>query len=151
VFCAHKQSLPLTMCIPMYRYRLSELFRLKRGSGYPPVNIIQRLKTLKLFHNRGRRGGSQVVRSIPVITSHNKEIKPKQTREHKRLEVPQKWYSLPSLLLSNITSLTNKVDEVIATAQSTSADVVAITEAWQITPEVCTIQNFQSISPTQDK
>lgn len=53
------------------------------------------------------------------------------------------WYSLPSFLLSNVTSLANKVDELTVTVREESADIVAITEAWQIVPELCNIENYQ--------
>ena len=35
------------------------------------------------------------------------------------------------------------MDEVIVTVSSTCANIVAIIEAWQIVPEVCTIENFE--------
>ncbi|MPC51008.1 hypothetical protein E2C01_044845 [Portunus trituberculatus] len=35
------------------------------------------------------------------------------------------------------------MDELIVTVRSTRADIVAITEAWQIVPEVCMVQDFQ--------
>ena len=131
------------MCVPTLQYRPSELFKYKRGSGYPPSDVIERLKDLKLFHSRGSRGGRGSVRSIPVHTSARKEPREKSVRGYKHIEVPRSWYSLPSLLLSNVTSLANKVDELIVTVREASADIVAITEAWQIVPEVCGIDNYQ--------
>ena len=84
------------------------------------------------------------MRPIPVIiTSRKKSTKPKVTREYKHFEVPRTWYNLPSFLLSNVPSLRNKMDEVIETVRSTCADLVAITEVWQMVPVVCTIENFE--------
>ena len=50
------------------------------------------------------------------------------------------WYDLPSLFLSNVTSLNNKFDEFVTTVKSVSADVVAVTKAWQVVTEMCTIE-----------
>ncbi|XP_076039158.1 uncharacterized protein LOC143024257 [Oratosquilla oratoria] len=107
-------------------------------------SVIQRLKDMKLFRSRGRRGGRKITRIVPVITTttsakNRKKVKPR-SRIHS--EVPRVWYSLPSLLLSNVTSLTNKMEEVIETVRSTGCDMMAITEAWQIVPEMCNIENF---------
>ncbi|KAK8371873.1 hypothetical protein O3P69_011860 [Scylla paramamosain] len=49
----------------------------------------------------------------------------------------------PSLLLINATSLAKKMDELIVTVSSTFADIVVVTEAWQIVPEVSTMQDYQ--------
>ena len=83
------------------------------------------------------------MRSIPVITSLKRKNKPAEMREYKHFEVSRTWYSLPSLLLSNVTSLAKKVDEVIVTVRSTCADVLAITEAWEIVPDMYNIENFE--------
>lgn len=40
----------------------------------------------------------------------------------------RQWYDLPTLLLTNVTSLNNKLKEVITTVRSTKADVVAVTD-----------------------
>ena len=66
----------------------------------------------------------------------------KEARDYSYIEVPHVWYSLPSLL-SNVTSLRNKGDELTVTVRAASADIVGITEAWQIVPEVCSIENYQ--------
>lgn len=53
------------------------------------------------------------------------------------------WYSLPSFLLSIVVSLANEIDELKVSVRSTSADTVAIAEAWEIAPEVWKIQNCE--------
>ncbi|MPC79925.1 hypothetical protein E2C01_074482 [Portunus trituberculatus] len=132
------------MCIPTYRYERDYLLRHRRGAGYPPPNAIQGLKTLKLFRNWGSRGCRSVVRPIKVIvTNRNRQNRQVEARKHTRVEILRQWFNLPSLLLSNVTSLTNKMDELIVTVRSTRADIVAITEAWQIVPEMCMMQDFQ--------
>ncbi|MPC74709.1 hypothetical protein E2C01_069083 [Portunus trituberculatus] len=132
------------MCIPTYRYECDYLLRHRRGAGYPPSNTIQYLKTLKLFQNQGSRGGRSVVRPIKVtVTDRSGQTWQAEARKHTRVETPRQWFNLPSLLLSNVTSLTNKMDELIVTVRSTRADIVAITEAWQIVPEVCMMQDVQ--------
>ncbi len=82
------------------------------------------------------------MRPIKVVTSSAREDRRVEKREYKHFEVPRTWYSLPSLLLFNATSLANKMDEVIVTVRSTCANIVAVTEAWQIVPEVCTMQDY---------
>ena len=52
------------------------------------------------------------------------------------------WYDLPRLFMSNVTSLCNKFDELVTTVKENRADIVCITEAWQITPETCAIDNY---------
>ena len=83
------------------------------------------------------------MRPIKAVTSISRRVRQVEMREYTHVEVPRVWYSLPSLLLSNVTSLSNKMDELIVSVSSTCADIVAITEAWQIVPEVCTMQDFQ--------
>ncbi|XP_076033182.1 uncharacterized protein LOC143020617 [Oratosquilla oratoria] len=99
---------------------------------------------MKLFRNRGRRGGSKITRTVPVITNKRSATKKRKVEPRQRIlnEVPRVWYSLPSIILSNVTSLANKMEEVIELVRSTGCDVMAITEAWQIIPEVCNIENF---------
>ena len=132
-----------TMCAPVRYYKRDYLLRCRRVSGYPPPSVIQCLKKLKLFRNRGSRGGKSVVRPIRTVTPICRKVRQVEMREYKHVEVPRVWYSLPSLLLSNVTSLSNKMDELMVSVSSTCADIVAITEAWQIVPEVCTMQDFQ--------
>ena len=131
------------MCPPVRCYEREYLLRHRRGSGYPPPSVIQCLKSLNLFRNRGSRGGKSVVRPIRAVTSNIRRVRQVEKREYKYVEVPRVWYSLPSLLLSNVTSLSNKMDELIVSVRSTCADIVAITEAWQIVPEVCMMQDYQ--------
>lgn len=84
-----------------------------------------------------------MLRPIRVIQPTVRKERKVEKREYKHFEVPRVWYSLPSFLLSNVTSLTNKMDELIVSVRSNCADIVAITEAWQIVPEVCMMQDFQ--------
>ena len=84
-----------------------------------------------------------MVRPIKVVTPSIRKCRQVEEREYKHFEVPRVWYSLPSLLLSNVTSLTNKMDELIVTVSSTGADIVAVTEAWQIVPEVCMMEEYE--------
>ncbi|KAK3884375.1 hypothetical protein Pcinc_011348 [Petrolisthes cinctipes] len=74
------------MSSPNYKYRLSELWRYKRGSGYPPSEVIQKLKSLNLFHNRGTRGGKVVIRSIQVQTTTRTRKIPVKEKEYKHFE-----------------------------------------------------------------
>ena len=135
-------SAAITLCkLAIYRYRPSEIYNLKHGCGYPPADSIQTLKEQKLFRNRGRRGGKKIQRPIPTITSERNRTKTKTiTSERKETntnlsrrrflsEVPRVWYNLPSILLSNVTSLSNKMEEVTQAVRSTSCDVMAVTEA----------------------
>ena len=83
------------------------------------------------------------MRPIKVITTSDRKERIMEAKEYKHFEVPRLWYSLPSLLMSNVTSLANKMDELIASVRTHCPDIVAITETWQIVPEVCNIQDYQ--------
>ncbi|XP_063880642.1 uncharacterized protein LOC135111371 isoform X2 [Scylla paramamosain] len=104
--------------------------------------LISRVKDKAIEDNRGSRGGKSVMRPIKVVTSSAREDCRVEKREYKHFEVPRVWYSLPSLLF-NATSLANKMDKLIVMVRSTCVDIVAVTEAWQIVPEVCTMQDYQ--------
>ncbi len=82
-------------------------------------------------------------KKIPVISLKRKAPIPRPVKPYKHFEIPRLWYNLPSLLLSNVTSLNNKLDEVTTTIKSVNPDIVTITEAWQVTPEVCEVENYQ--------
>lgn len=84
-----------------------------------------------------------MARNIPVIITKVSLNKPVVEKEYKHFEVPRAWDSLPSLLLSNVTSLSNKIEELMVTVRSTGAGVVVITEAWQIAPEICNIDDYE--------
>ena len=83
------------------------------------------------------------MRQIPVHTTSERKNKEENASDYNYVEVPRVWYSLSSFLLSNVTLLTNKMDELIVTVETASADIVAITEAWHIVTEVCNNQNYQ--------
>lgn len=61
---------------------------------------------------------------------------PFSDRKDRHVKMPRVWYSFPSLLLSNVTSLINKMEDLIVSVRSTCADNATITEAWQIVSEV---------------
>ncbi len=82
-------------------------------------------------------------KTIPVIHRNKKQALPKPVKPYKHVEIPRVWYNLPSVLLSNVQSLNNKVDEVITTVKTVNPDIVAITEAWQVAPEICQIQGYE--------
>ncbi len=127
------------------RLTISAMYQMKRGCGYPPPDVIVRLKTLGLFKNRSQRRGKCAHSTIPVITTNKPgtEVKSATRKPYTHIEIPQLWYGLPSLFMSNVTSLCNKFDEVVTTVKEVNADVIAITEAWQIVPETCNIENYQ--------
>lgn len=87
--------------------------------------MIELLKHLKLFSSRG---GKNKVHPIPVHTATMRNQKVKVAREYNYIEVLRVWYSLPSFLLSNFTSLPNRVDELTVTVCAVSADTVVITK-----------------------
>lgn len=104
---------------------------------------MTQLKELSLLRYRGCRGGKKSAKKISVInTGRRKSRKTPNNCNYKHLEVARKWYDLPSLLLSNVTSLNNKLDEFIVTVDECNCDVAAITECWQITPEISRIKDF---------
>lgn len=116
-------------------YTISSLCKLRRNFGSLPSDVVARLKVRNILHMRGRRGGVNRGENIPIV----KSLKRKTSKVHKKspykhLEVARKWYDLPSLLLSNVTSLNNKLHELTMTVEQYKSDIVVITEAWQIIP-----------------
>lgn len=131
------------MCAPTrLRYSRGSLHQLRPGCGYPAPQTIQRLKEAGVFRNRGRRSGSKTQRNIQIVKCSKRKEKPVPTRQSYLKEVPRQWYDLPSLLLSNVASLGNKVEEMSATVKSLNISLVAITEAWQMVPEICQIEGY---------
>lgn len=123
------------------KYLIRDLFKFKTRACLPATNIVTRLKELGIFHYRGKRGGRNTNKKIPTL--NNRKPQPRKTADCKErltptniIEVPRLWYSFPSLFLSNVTSLTNKLDELITTVQELNVDVTAITETWQVSPEI---------------
>ena len=140
------------MCASVLKYGRGSLMNLRRGSGYPPSDIIQRLKNLDLFRNRGTRAGKDIRRPIKVITTSVRKERPQpKLKEYQQipapkplchLEVPTLRYSFPTVLLSNVTSLSNKIDEVHTAITTHRPGLVAITEAWQIDPDTISISDY---------
>ena len=93
---------------------------------------------------RNTRGDKRLMRRIPVHTTSESKNKEESARDYNYVEVSRVWYSLPSFLLSNVTSFTNNMDELIVTVETTRLDIVTITKAWQH-PKLSTF------SPPQDK
>ena len=127
-------------------YSCRLLHSLRRGAGYPPPGAINLLKTQNLFRNRGARAGRCTQRPIKIITSARDGYFKQEKKPYKHFEVPRLWYELPTVLMSNVTSLNNKLDEVITSVLSIKADVVAITEPWQVSSELCNIEGFSVFS-----
>lgn len=122
-------------------YFRSTFHRLRQGTGYPSLTVINNLKTLGLFGNHSRRQGKGQIKTICVITNVKRQKKLTKVKPRKVLEVQRLWYDLPSLFLSNVTSL-NKFDELMTTIKTINADVVAITEARQVAPETCHMEQY---------
>ena len=120
----------------MKRYSLAQLYRLKRGNGYPDSSVCEKLKSLGIFHARSKK--KRRPKQIPTIVTTKRRPKPLVPKPYKHFEVPRVWYNLPAVLLSNVTSLPNKLKEVTVTSESISCGLVAITEASQLSSEVTT-------------
>ncbi|MPC36333.1 hypothetical protein E2C01_029788 [Portunus trituberculatus] len=59
------------------------------GPGYPLPNVIQCLKTLKLFRSRGSSSGKSVARPIRVVvTNSDRKNRQMEVRDYKHMEVP---------------------------------------------------------------
>ena len=128
------------MLTVMKRYSLAQLYRLKKGNGYPEGSVCEKLKSLGIFHARSKNKNRP--KHIPTIVTTRRNSKPLAPKPYKHFEVPRVWYNLPTMLLSNVTSLPNKLEEVTITARSDNCGVIAITEAWQLNPQVATIPDF---------
>lgn len=126
------------------RYNESELMLLRNNVTTSRVQLpqevsinIDRLGIARIDQHRrmrGRRGGSHMRRHITVV-------KPIPRRKH--LPIPSRKANViqlirsdrrkehfPSILLTNIRSMNNKLDELYATVQVNQADLVAVTETW---------------------
>ena len=130
------------MCAPRVQYSRGSLHQLRPGCGLPPSQVLARLKEAGVLHYRGRRAGRNNQRNIPTVKVKRRGKSPVHTKEYKVIEVPRQWYDLPSFMLSNVTSLCNKVDELSVTVKSLNVSVAAITETWQIVPEVSDIEGY---------
>ena len=123
-------------------YSRAALYTLRKGCGYPDSDVIVKLKEQKLFHARSRKKCRKNPKIIEtVITTRRRRKCPIASSSYIQ-EIPRLWYSLPTLLLSNVTSLSNKIEELTVTARTVNAGVLAITEAWQIIPETSTISDY---------
>lgn len=97
------------------------------------------MKELHLFHARGNKRGPHV---LTVIKGKRRTAEATPVKPYKHREVPRLWCSLPKLLLFNVTSLNNKLDELHTTVTSISSIIVVITEAWQIPAVAIYIHNY---------
>ena len=118
------------------------MYQLRRGNGYPPSDVCLKLKELNLFHVRSKKKSRNSPKSIETVITTRRRRKCPTVRSLHISEVPRLWYSLPTLLLSNVTSLSNKLEELTVMARSNCAEVLAITEAWQIIPETSNISEY---------
>lgn len=80
---------------------------------------------LKIFNLHG--GRANVLPSLVLIN----------------IKIPRLRFGLPTLLMSNVTSFSNKTDELITAVRSVKVGVVAITEARQIVPVKCYTENYE--------
>lgn len=78
-----------------------------------------------------------------IITTSRKKTLPKECKQCNSFDVLRLWCDLPYLLVSSVTSLNNKLEEVITDVYSYNLDVAAITEAWHITPDTYNITGYQ--------
>ncbi|KAK3860170.1 hypothetical protein Pcinc_033764 [Petrolisthes cinctipes] len=127
-------------------YAFSEMVKLRKNCGPPSSVIIQKLKTHNILHSRGRRAGQGLARQIKVIkTSPNRKTnKPTANKLHCHFEIPTVRYNLPSVFLSNVTSLSNKIDELSTVITDSSPGIIAITEAWQFLPDTVKFDNYKT-------
>ena len=134
---------PINTVTGTKRYSLAQLYSLKNGNGYPEGSVCEKLKALNLFHARSRKKTRPAINNIEtIISTKRRNRQPPLTRPPNVKEVPRVWFDLPTLLLSNVTSLANKIDELTVTTKSSGPDIVAVTEEWQITPEISTITGY---------
>lgn len=88
-------------------YAFRELIKLRKSCSLSSSAIIQTLKTSKLFHVWWCRAGKCVARQIKVMKNppNRKPNNPTANKQHCHLETPAARHNLPSVLLSNVTSL----------------------------------------------
>lgn len=137
------------MCVPVLRFRHTELYWLRASAGFPPSDTITLFSTLGIFHYRGCKRDRRIPRWVPTtqLTMKKKwgRDKPAQGKQCHYLKGSWLWYRLPSLLLFNVTSLCKKIKEVSVTVTSVNASIVVITEDWPFVLDMCAIENTYAL------
>ncbi|KAK8373198.1 hypothetical protein O3P69_012443 [Scylla paramamosain] len=81
-----------------------------------------------------RHGGTHMQRPIPTVTLPRTSAPRPGPTKHRHLtpipREPRSTVPLPSLLLTNPTSLTNKFDELSVVVKQEDPDIIAISETW---------------------
>ena len=105
---------------------------------------------------RGRKGGARVRKRISVAVSDARPDQPNtnELRPYRVLtQVPiinsntsalKKGTQLPAILLTNATSLKNKMDEFETIVKDTNTDIAAVSESWYFDklPDDCSLCNI---------
>ena len=61
-------------------------------------------------------------------------------------------YSFPKILLPNVRSLVNKMEELQIILDKNQNDIACLTEKWSVTEDACSIPNYDShFKPRSDK
>lgn len=117
---------------------------MRRRSGYTDTSVTGQLKCSSLLHGRSCKE-DHVQKSIKVISGQVEPDEAPPGRLYQRFEIPRLWFGLglPLLLLTNVTSMSNKIDELVTTVRSVKAGAVAITEARQIIPVSCYTEGYE--------
>ena len=81
----------------------------------------------------GRRCNKRSINSIIGDAVTSQVVSPSRSNEHDQLftvgSQPKRWM-LPSFLLTNLRSLTNKLDDFETVVRLNNSDVVCLTETW---------------------
>ena len=134
-------------CPQRYVYSVVELFKLCLNVSYPVENVRRVARELGIEkRKRGRRAGSHIHR--PINSVCNVSRYPKARNLNKRnvcannlitiqtdinandISSSTKRTPYPSILLSNLRSLSNKLDDLIVTMNVNQTDIAVLCETW---------------------
>ena len=124
----------------IFNYSRRELFALKKHRSLLNPDLVSNLKELGLFRTLGSRGGQNLNYDkrnslIPVVISicaRQIRIQKARTRNIMNLKgIPKrKFYQIPSVLSTNVRSVTNKINELHQVALLNRIDAICVTESW---------------------
>ena len=124
-------------------YSSDQLLSIRAYASTMPLELKTYLKSLRIAKlTRGIRAGKKVKErqfktNQPILTRVS--LRSSDYTKHSRRSIDRsvlrrvsfkKTYAIPTMLITNIRCLSNKVDELHCVAEANSADVLCITESW---------------------
>lgn len=132
-------------CPQRYVYSVAELFKLRHNASYPVENVRRVAMELGIVkRKRGRRAGSHIHRPINSVCNVSRYTKARNMNKRNvcannlitiqtdinanNISSSTKRTPYPSILLSNLRSLSNKLDDLIVTMNVNQTDIAVLCE-----------------------